>query len=68
MVEEISTLHSVGRAHFRRYGPGSSPRSCSRPSSSGAKSPPRDSQSYDALKVRFSATLGQEPEVEVALV
>ena len=27
-----------------------------------------DSQSYDGLKVRFSATLGEEPEVEVTLV
>ena len=27
-----------------------------------------DSQSHDALKVRFSATLGEEPEVEVGLV
>ncbi len=33
-----------------------------------AASPSRcESQSYDALKVRFSATLGEEPEVEVAL-
>jgi hypothetical protein len=29
---------------------------------------PCDSQSYDALKVRFSATLGEEPQVEVGLV
>jgi hypothetical protein len=29
---------------------------------------PRDSQSYDALKVRFSATVGEELEVKVALV
>ena len=29
---------------------------------------PRDSQSYNALKVRFSATMGEELEVEVALV
>jgi hypothetical protein len=29
---------------------------------------PCDSQSYDALKVSFSATLGEEPEVEVGLV
>jgi ABC-type uncharacterized transport system permease subunit len=29
---------------------------------------PCDSQSYDASKVRFSATLGEEPEVEVAMV
>jgi hypothetical protein len=28
---------------------------------------PRDSQSYDALRVRFSATLGEEPEIEVGL-
>jgi hypothetical protein len=27
---------------------------------------PRDSHSYDAPKVRFSATLGEEPEIEVA--
>jgi hypothetical protein len=26
---------------------------------------PCDSQSYDALQVRFSATVGEEPEVEV---
>jgi hypothetical protein len=29
---------------------------------------PCDSQSYDALEVRFSATVGQEPEIEVGLV
>ena len=27
-----------------------------------------DSQSYNGLKVRFSATVGKEPEVEVGLV
>ena len=29
---------------------------------------PCDSQSYDPLKVRFCATVGEEPQVEVALV
>jgi hypothetical protein len=29
---------------------------------------PCDSQSHDALKVRFSATVREEPEVEVGLV
>jgi hypothetical protein len=29
--------------------------------------PPSDERSYNAPKVRFSATLGQEPEVEVEL-
>jgi hypothetical protein len=36
--------------------------------SSDAKSHPYTVQTDDALKVRFSATLGKEPEVEVALV
>jgi hypothetical protein len=35
---------------------------------SAASTSPCDSQSYDAPKVRFSAALGEEPEVEVALV
>ncbi len=30
-----------------------------------ARASPCKSQSYDDLKVRFSATLGEEPEVEV---
>jgi hypothetical protein len=30
--------------------------------------PPCDERSYDRLKVRFCATLGREPEIEVALV
>jgi hypothetical protein len=29
---------------------------------------PGDSQTYDALKIRFSAMLGKEPEIEVTLV
>jgi hypothetical protein len=33
----------------------------------GARTCPRFSQSYDALKVRFSATVGEVPEVEVPL-
>jgi hypothetical protein len=33
-----------------------------------ARTCPCDSQSYDALKVRFSATVGGELEVEVGLV
>jgi hypothetical protein len=33
-----------------------------------ARTSPCDSQSYDAPKVRFSATVGEKPEVEVALV
>jgi hypothetical protein len=40
-----------------------------------ARSPPCDSQTYDALKVRydalkvrFSSTLGEEPDIEVTLV
>ena len=33
-----------------------------------ARSFPCNSQSYDGLKVRFSATLGEAPEVEVGLV
>jgi hypothetical protein len=37
------------------------------PSSSGARSHPCDRRTDNALKVRFSATLGQEPEIEVAL-
>ena len=40
---------------------------CSRPSSSGARSHPCNRQSYNDLKVRFSATVGEEPEFEVAL-
>ena len=35
---------------------------------SAAKTSPCDSQSYDTLPVRFSATLGEEPEVEVELL
>jgi hypothetical protein len=30
--------------------------------------PPCDSHTYDALKIRFSATGGEEPEVEVRLI
>jgi hypothetical protein len=30
--------------------------------------PPCDERSYDALKVHFSATVGQEPEIEVGQV
>jgi hypothetical protein len=33
-----------------------------------ASTSPCDSQSYDAPRVRFSATVGEEPEIEVALV
>jgi hypothetical protein len=33
-----------------------------------AHTSPCDSQSYNALKIRFSAVVGEEPEVEVALV
>jgi hypothetical protein len=29
---------------------------------------PPDSQTYDALKIRFSAMLGEEPEVDVGLL
>jgi hypothetical protein len=32
-----------------------------------ATSRPCDSQSYDALRVRFTATLGEEPVVDVVL-
>jgi hypothetical protein len=32
------------------------------------RSPPRNERSYYALKLRFSATLGEEPGVEVGLV
>ena len=46
---------------------GSSPRSCSRPGSSDASSRQSDSQSYNGLTVYFSATVGEEPEVAVAL-
>jgi hypothetical protein len=34
---------------------------------SDAKSRPCDSQYYDGLKLYFSATVGEEPEVEVGL-
>jgi hypothetical protein len=57
----------VAGRHPPPSGPGWSPRSCWRQSSSGARSRPCDSQSYNGLKVRFSATVGEEPEVEVAL-
>jgi hypothetical protein len=44
----------------------------SRPQNAGgpqsARTSPRDSHSHDDLKVRFSATVGKEPEVEVALI
>jgi hypothetical protein len=33
-----------------------------------ARSRPCDSQSYNGLKVRFCATVGEEAEIEVALV
>jgi hypothetical protein len=33
-----------------------------------ARTSPCDSQSYNGLKVRFSVTVGEEPEVEVGLV
>jgi hypothetical protein len=33
-----------------------------------ARTSPCDSQSYDAPKVCFSATVGEEPEIEVGLV
>ena len=51
-----------------RSGQGSSLRSCSPRGSSDARSRPCDSQSYNGPKVRFSATVGEEPKVEVALV
>jgi hypothetical protein len=38
------------------------------PGKSSESSPLCDTQSYNTLKVRFSATPGEEPEVEVALV
>jgi hypothetical protein len=41
---------------------------CSRPGSSDAKSSPCDSQTYNGLKVHFSATVGEEPETEVLRV
>jgi hypothetical protein len=47
---------------------GGSTSRCSRPGSSGARSHPYTVRTDDALKVRFSATLGEEPEVEVGLV
>jgi hypothetical protein len=36
---------------------------CSRPGSSEAKSRPCDSQTYNGLKVHFSAMVGEETEV-----
>jgi hypothetical protein len=62
------TAFGEGRTFLWRYGPGSSPRSCSRRGSADARSRPCDSQSYNGLKVPFSATVGEEPEVELALV
>jgi hypothetical protein len=39
-----------------------------KPTQVGQHAPPRvTSRSYDALKVRFSATVGEEPEVELAI-
>jgi hypothetical protein len=35
---------------------------------SDARSLPCDSRTYNGLKVRFSATVGEEPVVELALV
>jgi hypothetical protein len=46
---------------------GWSPPSSSPPASSDARSLPCDSQTYNLLKVRISATMGEEPEVEVEL-
>jgi hypothetical protein len=47
---------------------GWSPRSCSPQGSSDAWSSPCDSQTYNGLTVRFSATVGEEPEVGVGQV
>jgi hypothetical protein len=33
-----------------------------------ASTSPCDSQTYNGLMIRFSATVGEEPEIEVALV
>jgi hypothetical protein len=49
-------------------GLGAAPRSCSRPGSSDGRYRPYTVRTDDALKIRFSATLGEEPEIEVALV
>jgi hypothetical protein len=49
-------------------GPGSSPRSCSPQGSSDARSRPCDRQPYNGLKIRFSTKVGEEPEIEVALI
>jgi hypothetical protein len=44
-------------------------RGCSqKPKPYAARTSPYDSQYYEALKVRFSATVGEEPEVELTLV
>jgi hypothetical protein len=42
-------------------------RSFSETQTVGSVHPPCDNQSYNGLKVRFSATLGEEPEIEVGL-
>ena len=34
----------------------------------GRQVSPVDSQTYDGLKVHFSATVGEEPEIQVALM
>jgi hypothetical protein len=41
---------------------------CSRPGSSGARTHPYTVRTDDTLKVRFSATVGEDPKVELALV
>jgi hypothetical protein len=51
-----------------RSRPGSSPRSCSAQGSSDARSRPSTIRTDDTPKVRFSATVGEELEVEVGLV
>jgi hypothetical protein len=48
--------------------PGWWPRWSSQPALSDARSRPCDSHTYNGLKMRFCATLGEEPEVKVGLV
>jgi hypothetical protein len=39
-----------------------------KPKSWAARTSPFDSQTYNGLRVHFSGTVGEKPEVEVALV
>ena len=58
----------VAGALRRRSGPGTSPRSCSLPSSSDARARLCTVRTDYIPKIRFSATLGEEPEAQVGPV